>query len=117
MNLLHLLFNMLWLKDLGSMIEARKGTSRCSSWSLVIGVGSNLGQDLVGGPDFGGMSGVIYGLFGYIWMRGKFDPASGLRLHPTNVVMMVGWFFLCLFQSLHSARRQWRCMASDWPWG
>jgi GlpG protein len=43
------------------------------------------------------MSGVLYGLFGYIWMSGKFDPASGLRLSPSNVLAMVGWFFLCLF--------------------
>jgi len=97
MSLIHLLFNMLWLKDLGSMIEARKGTGTLLLMVLVIGVGSNLGQDLAGGPVFGGMSGVLYGLFGFIWMRGKLDPASGLRLNPADVVMMVGWFFLCLF--------------------
>ena len=97
MSIVHLLFNMLWLKDLGSMIEARKGTWTLLLLVLVIGVCSNLGQDLLSGPDFGGMSGVLYGLFGFIWMRGKFDPASGLRLNQANVVMMVGWFFLCLF--------------------
>lgn len=97
MNLLHILFNMLWLKDLGSMIEARLGTLQLLLLVVVIGIGSNLGQDLVAGPVFGGMSGVIYGLFGFIWMRGRFDPASGLHLAQANVVMMVGWFFLCLF--------------------
>jgi GlpG protein len=97
MGLPHLLFNMLWLKGLGSMIEARQGTFKLLLVVLVIGVGSNLGQDLVGGPAFGGMSGVLYGLFGFIWMRGKLDPASGLRLNQADVVMMVGWFFLCLF--------------------
>lgn len=96
MNLMHLLFNMLWLKDLGSMIEARRGTGTLLLMVVVIAIGSNLGQYRVSGPDFGGMSGVIYGLFGYIWMRGKFDPASGLRLHPTTVIMMVGWFILCV---------------------
>ena len=96
MGLLHILFNMLWLKDLGSMIEARQGTLKLLLLVVVIGIGSNLGQDLVDGPDFGGMSGVLYGLFGYIWMRGKLDPASGLHLGQADVVMMVGWFFLCL---------------------
>jgi len=97
MGLPHILFNMLWLKDLGSMIEARLGTLSLLLLVLVIGIGSNLGQDWVAGPMFGGMSGVIYGLFGFIWMRGKLDPASGLRLPQADVVMMVGWFFLCLF--------------------
>lgn len=96
MNLVHLLFNMLCLKDFGSMIEARKGTLTLLVMVVVIGVGSNLGQYLVAGPQFGGFSGVLYGLFGYIWMRGKFDPASGLHLSPSNILLMVGWFFLCL---------------------
>jgi len=42
------------------------------------------------------MSGVIYGLLGYVWLRGKFDPGSGLYLHPSTVTMMIIWFFLCL---------------------
>jgi GlpG protein len=94
-GLIHILFNMLWLRDLGSMIEGRQ-----SSWHLAILVGviaacSNLGQFFWAGPIFGGMSGVVYGLLGYIWMRGKFDPASGLFLHPSTVTMMIIWFFAC----------------------
>ncbi len=97
MSLIHLLFNMLWLKDLGSMIEVRKGTLTLFVMVVLLAAVSNFAQYVASGPDFGGMSGVVYGLFGYIWMRGKLDPVSGLRLHPTNVVIMVGWFFLCLF--------------------
>lgn len=95
---LHLLFNMLWLLDLGSMIEARRGTGRLGLLVIVIGIGSNLAQYWWGGagPAFNGMSGVVYGLLGYIWMKGKFDPASGLYLHPHTVAMMLIWFFLCL---------------------
>ena len=94
-GLLHIFFNMLWLRDLGSMIEGRQ-----SSWLLAILVtaiaaGSNLGQFWFGGPMFGGMSGVVYGLLGYIWMRGKFDPGSGLYLHPSTVTMMIIWFIAC----------------------
>ena len=92
---LHILFNMLWLRDLGSMIEGRQ-----SPWQLALLVGviaacSDLGQFLIAGPVFGGMSGVVYGLLGYIWMRGKFDPASGLYVHPSTVIMMIIWFFAC----------------------
>jgi membrane associated rhomboid family serine protease len=28
-------------------------------------------------------------------MRGQFDPASGLFLHPQTVIIMLAWFFLC----------------------
>ncbi len=97
LGFLHLLFNMLWLFDLGSMIEARQSTRRLAVLVVVIAALSNLGQYYVSGPSFGGMSGVVYGLLGYIWMKGKFDPASGLFLHQQTVTMMLIWFFACLF--------------------
>jgi GlpG protein len=95
---LHLLFNMLWLLDLGSMVEARQGTGRLGLLVVILGIASNLAQYFWGGagPNFNGMSGVVYGLLGYIWMKGKFDPTSGLYLHPHTVAMMLIWFFLCL---------------------
>lgn len=91
----HLICNLLWLFQLGSLIE-----SRLSSWALlaqvlVIGVVSNLAQYLVGGYRFGGMSGVVYGLFGYVWIRGHLDPAIGMLLDRTTVALMLVWFFLC----------------------
>jgi GlpG protein len=88
---LHILFNMLWLRDLGSMIEARQGSLYFALLVVVIGVGSNVAQFLVSGPNFCGMSGVVFGLLGFAWLRGKFDPASGLMLHPTTVTMMLIW--------------------------
>lgn len=92
---LHLLFNMLCLRDLGSMIEARKGSLMLLLLVLVLAGTSNVAQYLYSGPNFGGMSGVIYGLLGYIWMQGKFNPASGLSLQPQTVIMMIVWYFLC----------------------
>ena len=84
-----------WLRDLGSMIEERQSTRRLALLVFTISAASNLAQYLVSGPRFGGMSGVVYGLLGYIWIRGKFDPSSGLFLHPTTVQMMLIWFVLC----------------------
>lgn len=96
-GVLHILFNMLMLRDFGSLIEMRQGARRLLTLVLVLGVGSNLSQYFYAGPDFGGMSGVLYGLMGYIWLRGHTDPASGLFLPPTSIVVMLVWFFLCLF--------------------
>ncbi len=95
-GILHLAFNMLWLFDLGTMIERCQGTGKFVLLVVVLGVLSNVGEYLMSGPFFGGMSGVVYGLLGYIWMKGKFDPLSGLILHPQTVAMMLVWFFLCL---------------------
>jgi GlpG protein len=42
------------------------------------------------------MSGVDYGLFGYVWMKSRFDPGSGLFIHPTTVFLMMAWLLLCM---------------------
>ena len=47
------------------------------------------------GPFFGGMSGVVYALLGFVWMKSRFDPASGFHLDKQTVIMMIGWFVLC----------------------
>lgn len=94
-DILHIFFNMLWLRDLGSMIEARKSRWLLLLLVLVLAGTSNLAQYWWKGPSFGGMSGVVYGLLGYIWMQGKFNPASQLSLQPQTVISMVIWFFLC----------------------
>jgi len=95
-GILHIIFNMLWLRDLGSIIEAHKGWRLLLLLVSVFAVLSNLAQFLTSGPSFGGMSGVVYGLLGYVWMQGKFNPASKLRLQSQTVRLMIIWFFVCL---------------------
>lgn len=91
----HILFNMLWLFQLGSMIEGRQGHGRFALLVLGLAAGSNVAQYAFAGPSFGGMSGVVYGLFGYIWLRGKFDPGSGLFMDRQNIILMIVWFAAC----------------------
>jgi GlpG protein len=93
----HLIFNMLVLFDMGRIIELAQGTKRVALLVLIIGIGSNLGQYIFGTPYFGGMSGVLYGMVGYIWLRSQCDPTSGLMISSMTLVMMLAWFFLCLF--------------------
>lgn len=57
------------------------GYSQWGPLVLVIALVSNTVQYLYGGSIyFGGMSGVVYGLFGYIWMWQLFYPQKGLSL-------------------------------------
>ncbi len=94
-GIFHFLFNMVWLFDLGGMIEARKGAWFLIAFVLLAGIASNMGQYLAVSPNFGGMSGVVYALFGYAWMKGRFDPGDGMGVPQTTVVIMMGWFLLC----------------------
>lgn len=94
-NYLHIIFNMFWLHDLGSQIERRKGAKFFITFLLLISLISNLFQFVFSGPAFGGMSGVVYGLFGYVWVKNRLDPADGFRLDPTVAMIMFGFFLLC----------------------
>ncbi|MEA3291723.1 MAG: rhomboid family intramembrane serine protease [Pseudomonadota bacterium] len=94
-GLLHITFNMMWLWDLGRVIEWIQGPRHLLALVAAIGIASNLGEYFYSGPAFGGMSGVLYGLLGYIWMQGKFNPRFGVRLHKPIVTMMLVWFVLC----------------------
>src|SRR3989344_5323856 len=76
-DLLHILFNMLWLWYLGRPIEARIGPFRTLLLSLIAGAGTNILQYLMSGPFFIGYSGVITALAGVIWMRERIAPWEG----------------------------------------
>jgi len=50
---------------------------------------------------FGGLSGVIYGVFAYSWMKGRYEPRLGLSVDPGTVTLMLAWFVLCLSGATH----------------
>lgn len=91
----HIIFNLMWLFQLGGMIESAQGSARFALLVVVFALVSNLAQYTLKNPFFGGMSGVNYGLIGYVWIRGRFDRASGLHLDRENVIYSIAWFFLC----------------------
>lgn len=93
---LHFIFNAMALRDLGLVIETRMGSAKYLGMILVIAAVSDSAEHLITHHPFVGMSGVVYGLFGYAWIRGRLEPDCGLSL-PRNVVYyMMGWFFLCM---------------------
>src|SRR5688500_7118420 len=68
---MHLIFNVLMLANMGALLETNKGTRFFVLFVLVSAVVSCVAQVVVQHPGFGGMSGVLYAVFGYIWMKGK----------------------------------------------
>ncbi|MES2603942.1 MAG: rhomboid family intramembrane serine protease [Pseudomonadota bacterium] len=98
-GLLHLAFNMMWLWELGRRIEWVQRWLSFAGTIIVIALFSNTIQYFEGGhTNFGGMSGVIYGLFGYIWMWQLFDPRKGLSLPRSLIIYML--VMLALFTYL-----------------
>ena len=100
-GIVHLAFNMLWVWELGRRIEMVQGTFKLAVATIVIGLCSNTIQYLWGGGNnFGGMSGVVYGLFAYIWMWQLFDPRTGLRLPWSLILYMLAMLALFTYLDL-----------------
>ncbi len=91
---LHIVFNTMWWWQLGGAIERLLGKGTLVNLLLVSAIVSNLGQFLVSGPSFGGLSGVVYALFGYVWWYGWLAPEKGLSLSKPIVGFLL--FFMLL---------------------
>ena len=94
-GIFHIVFNMLWTWELGRLIEWRQGIWQLGALTLIVSIVANLAQYFVSGPLFGGMSGVIYGYFGYVWVQNLTNPRFGIQLNPAIVKLMLGWFVIC----------------------
>ncbi len=68
-NLLHILFNLLWFVFLGGQIESRIGFWKFFIFIALVAAISNTAQYLVSGPNFLGLSGVVLGMAGFIYVR------------------------------------------------
>ena len=100
----HLVFNMMLLFVLGGQIENRRGLRYMALLVLVLAIASNLGQALEAEPErvrlcFGGMSGVGYGVFGYLLVKVKFDNRDGYFLSQLTILLGIIWYVLCLARS------------------
>lgn len=94
---LHIVFNSLWLWELGSRVERVMGSFNMILLFAVIALVSNSSQYIFGGPGlFGGMSGVVYGLLGFCWIAPLLQPAWVLQPAPAIMLFMVGWLVVCM---------------------
>lgn len=97
-ELLHILFNMIWVWVLSRPIEQKIGIFRLLLLSLIVAAGSNVAQYLMSGPFFLGYSGVVMGLAGFTWMRERIAPWEGYPLHRSTILFLLlfvgGMFFV-----------------------
>jgi len=93
-SLLHIAFNTMWWWQLGGSIEKILGKGELINLFLISAIISNLGQFLVTGPNFGGLSGVVYALVGYVWFMGWLAPQKGLYISKPVVGFLMVWMLL-----------------------
>lgn len=102
-GIFHFIFNAYMLRDFGTRIEHRQSALFMIAIVLVAAIVSNVAQYLLVGPNFYGMSGVVYALFGYVWIRGLFDPQSGYGIPAGSAAFMIGWMLAGFFGFLNMA--------------
>ncbi|MFK7931783.1 MAG: rhomboid family intramembrane serine protease [Myxococcota bacterium] len=120
-GLFHLGFNAYWFWHFGRQIETRKGSLYLLALVVGTGVLSMLAQYSVGwalidvdvwlanepmdfgllhriylgGPTGGGLSGVVYGLFGTILAKSALDKFSGLGISSSTAAILGIWLLIC----------------------
>lgn len=76
LSLMHLIMNGFWWWVLGREVEARDGHVMLVLLSFVFAIGAGFAQYLAVGPYFAGLSGVVYGLMGWVWSRQTFKGSQ-----------------------------------------
>ncbi len=94
-GLFHILFNALWIWEFGRRIELCFGSGFLALLILLTGIGSNIAQYLWQGPSlFGGLSGVLYALLGFLWIYNLLRPHRLTTLPPGIIGFMLFWLVL-----------------------
>ncbi len=91
----HVFFNLYWLWKLGVAVEARFGPWRLVGFCLLAAVVSSSAQLVFSGTTGIGMSGVLYALFGFVWI-GKWRIPAFAALVPNDVIIVfLVWLVGC----------------------
>ncbi|PAR30579.1 rhomboid family intramembrane serine protease GlpG [Vibrio metoecus] len=93
-SVMHIAFNLLWWWQFGGDLEQRLGSVTLIKLFLVSAILSGAGQYWVEGANFGGLSGVVYALAGYLWIIGQRAPQLGLSLPRSLMGFMLIWLVL-----------------------
>jgi membrane associated rhomboid family serine protease len=93
---LHLAFNVYWLWQLGAAVERRIGRARWLGFVVAAAVLSSTGQLAASGTTGHGASGVVYALFGYMWMGRRLVPSFASILRPQLVQIVWFWLVGCM---------------------
>lgn len=92
-DIFHLFFNMIWLAVLGKQLEQRLRKTRYLLFILITAVFSNTTQYLMSGSSFMGFSGVLCGMFAFIWIRQRKTAWEGYQLDKGTMAFIAFFIF------------------------
>ncbi|MCB1693840.1 MAG: rhomboid family intramembrane serine protease [Pseudomonadales bacterium] len=99
-SLMHIVFNLLWLWEIGRRIEIVNGAWTLVLLVLVTSLSSNVVQYMMSGPAlFGGMSGVVFGLLGFSLVWSRLEPRRSHGL-PSGIYIFMVLFLVAGFVGL-----------------
>ena len=92
---LHILFNALWIWEFGRRIELYCGSIACLLLFLITALAANFTQFYSSGiVAFGGLSGVVYGYLGFLFIARRAVPSPLFRLPIGLFVAMLVFLLL-----------------------
>ena len=116
----------------GKVIENRYGTWKFGLLVLATAAIPMIVQCLVpmelgGSPPYsigdtritsvGGMSGVVYGLFGFFWMKSTYDRSFGYRIPQSTVLILLVWLVFCMLPADMRAQIGFGSHVANWAHG
>ena len=91
----HLAFNSLWIYILGNRIEYLEGSKKLILLILFSGGLSNFAESSASGAIiFGGLSGCVYGLLGYCYIKEFIQKRFSFGMPPAIYIFMIVWLGL-----------------------
>ncbi|WP_191600217.1 rhomboid family intramembrane serine protease [Marinomonas algicola] len=91
-SMMHLVFNLLWIWEIGRKLEIKIGSFLWLFGALVIAISSNLFQYWeVESPLFGGLSGLVYGCIGFAWLMPYLNSKWASLISPGLMVFFMIW--------------------------
>ena len=90
----HILMNLYVVYYFGSAIEMKEGTPFLVVLTLLSQTLSAVMQAALVHTSFGGLSGVAYAYFGFLWFKTWYDPWSGYRISTETIVLLSAWLVL-----------------------
>jgi membrane associated rhomboid family serine protease len=95
-QLWHLFFNVYWLWILGGLLESAIGRLNWTGFFLVAAFVSSGAQFATSGSTGIGASGVVYAMFGFMWIGRERYPGFQRIVTKQNLLLFLGWLIFCI---------------------